>query len=197
MTSEEIKFFDDIAPSWDGMEKKSTPGKVNEILDIVGVAEGMDVLDLGTGTGVMIPYMSERVGETGSVTAVDISEGMLAQACRKYGEIGNVRFRRMDFEAERIEGRYDLIMLYCVYPHLHWPAETLRNLVDRNLKSGGRIIIGFPSDEKFINDIHGRRHVGHDILPKADILVLRLAVECIRARVLADDAGKYLVEVRG
>ena len=48
MTKEEISFFDTIAPSWDGMERLSTPGKVNEILDIIGVEKGMDVLDLGT-----------------------------------------------------------------------------------------------------------------------------------------------------
>ena len=78
MTKEEISFFDTIAPSWDGMERLSTPGKVNEILDIIGVEKGMDVLDLGTGTGVLLPFLSERIGSEGHILAVDISEGMLS-----------------------------------------------------------------------------------------------------------------------
>lgn len=184
-----------MAPKWDGMERLSTPEKVNEILDIVGVEKGMDVLDLGTGTGVLVPYLSERVGRDGSVLALDISEGMLREAHRKYDCLENVEFRKMDFESEPINGRYDLVMLYCVYPHLHDPAETLQRIIHNNLKPGGRIIIGFPSDESFINNIHGRRHVDHDILPCADILALRLIVESIRAKVIANDAGKYLVQV--
>lgn len=197
MTSEELKFFDTIAPKWDSMEKLSTPVKVNEILDIIGVVDGMDVLDLGTGTGVLTPFLSERIGSGGHVLALDMSDGMLREAHRKYGELENVEFRKADFEDEDITGRYDLIMMYCVYPHLHRPAATLHRLVDDNLKPGGRIIIGFPSDERFINNVHGKRNVGHDVLPKADILVLRLVVECLRARVIANDEGKYLVEVRG
>lgn len=196
MTSEEISFFDNIAPKWDSLESKSTPEKVNEILDIVGVERGASVLDLGTGTGVLVPYLSERTGEEGSVVAVDISDGMLGEARRKYGSLGNVEFRKCDFEQDDLEGRYDLVMMYCVYPHLHEPAETLRKLVERNLKPGGRIIIGFPSDESFINHIHGDRKVESDLLPTAEVLVLRLVVECLRARTLAYDRGKYLVEVR-
>lgn len=196
MTSEELSFFDRIAPHWDDMEVKSTPEKVNEILDMAGVREGMDVLDLGTGTGVLLPYLSERVGRSGHVTGLDISTGMLREAERKYGALPNVSLRRADFENECLEGRYDLIMMYCVYPHLHKPYDTLRRLVDDNLKPGGRILIGFPSDNTFINHIHGEKKVEHDLLPPPDILQLRLTVYCLRSRVVANDAGKYLVEVR-
>lgn len=196
MTSEELKFFDTMAPKWDGMERHSTPGKVNEILDLVGVDEGMDVLDLGTGTGILVPYLSERVGSAGSVTAVDISEGMLREARRKYSSLENVSFRHQDFEENAVEGRYDLIMMYCVYPHLHEPYETIHRLLRDNLKPGGRIIIGFPSDENFINHIHGDRKIESGMLPCADILTLRFAVNCIHSRKLAADSGKYLVEVR-
>jgi len=98
MTKEEISFFDTIAPSWDGMERLSTPGKVNEILDIIGVEKGMDVLDLGTGTGVLLPFLSERIGSEGHILAVDISEGMLSQAYRKFGGRDNIEFLLSDFE---------------------------------------------------------------------------------------------------
>lgn len=195
MTSEELKFFDNIASKWDSMEHRSTPAKINEILDIVGVGEGWDVLDLGTGTGVLVPYLSERVGPKGSVLGIDLSDGMLREARRKYGNLGNVMFEKRDFEASPLPGRYDLIMMYCVYPHLQRPYETLGRLVEDNLKPGGRIIIGFPSDEKFINSIHAEKKVDHDHLPQADILTLRFAVNCLHSRKIVADEGKYLVEV--
>lgn len=196
MTSEELNFFDRIAPKWDSMEVKSTPEKVNEILNIAGIRAGMDILDLGTGTGVLVPYLSERVGVGGSVTGIDLSEGMLREATRKYGSLPNVDFRRLDFERDKIDGKYDLIMMYCVYPHLHSPYDTLHRLAEENLKPGGRILIGFPSDNTFINRIHGEKKVDHDDLPTPGILQLRLTVYCLHSRVLADDEGKYLVEVR-
>lgn len=195
MTREEISFFDSIAPKWDSMEHKSTPEKVNGLLDLVGVSGGMSVLDLGTGTGVLVPYLSERTGPEGSVTGVDMSEGMLREARRKYGELENVSFIRCDFETDPIEGRYDRVMLYCVYPHLHDPIATIRRISEYNLKPGGKIEIGFPSDERFINGIHAEKKAESSLLPPAGVLVMRFRLSGMRARVLAADPERYLVEI--
>ena len=77
MTEAEIEFFDKLAPSWDANEIRSTPERVKSILAKLPLKSGMSILDLGTGTGVLVPYLSEIVGNEGSVTAVDLSEGML------------------------------------------------------------------------------------------------------------------------
>lgn len=199
MTTEELTFFDNIAPKWDSMEVKSTPDKITEILDIIGVGSGSDILDLGTGTGVLIPYLSRLTGPGGTVMAVDFSEGMLREAERKFSGLGNVYFSRLDFEEEREPWRYDLIMMYCVYPHLSYPKETVKRLVTENLKPGGRLIIGFPTDEKFINSIHHDHAVEDDLgsehLPSAPTLATRINKWGLHARVLAYDEGKYLVEI--
>lgn len=195
MTKEEITYFDELAPVWDRTEIRSTPGRVNAILDLAGVERGMDILDLGTGTGVLVPYLSERVGEKGSVKGIDISDGMLARARAKYEDLANVSFEKLDFENDLLEGEYDMIFLYCVYPHLHEPYDTLSWLRKVNLRKGGRIIIAFPSDEKFINNIHGHKHAPHDQLPSAPILAGRLQADGFNARVIAADSDKYIVEV--
>lgn len=197
MTKEEVKFFDDMAPKWDSMERRSTPEKVNAILDLVDVRPGMRVLDLGTGTGVLVPYLAERTGATGSVTGVDLSDGMLKEALRKYGSLGNVRFVRKDFELEGIRGKYDLVMLYCVYPHLHRPVEVLKKIIRENLRADGRIEIGFPSDEHFINNIHAEKKAASSLLPDAGRLAAMFNEAGMNARVLAADKERYLVEVRG
>ncbi len=90
MNQSEIDFFDALAPSWDENEIRSTPERVQHILSKLPISKGMDVLDLGTGTGVLVPYLSEMVGTEGHVAAIDLSEGMLSIARKKYGHLSNV-----------------------------------------------------------------------------------------------------------
>lgn len=170
MTPEEIQFFDSLAERWDDNEVLSTPQKVSDILSRIGIREGMDILDLGTGTGVLLPFLSRITGTGGKIKAIDISEGMLGKARAKFGHLENVDFERKDFEKEQIEGKYDFIILYCVYPHLHTPRETLERLAAANLRPSGKIIIAFPSDENFINNIHKEKKAESDLLPPAPVL---------------------------
>lgn len=196
MTDSEIEFFDRLAPSWDANEVRSTPQRVRSILSLLPIGSGMRVLDLGTGTGVLVPYLSELVGPSGHVTAIDLSEGMLSIARSKYGNLPNVEFLRLDFEEEQIAGRYDVVMLYCVYPHLHSPADTLQWLFRMNVNPGGVIVIAFPCDEKFINDIHHERKSESDHLPPAPVLASMISSWGFKAEVVAYSEDTYIIEVR-
>lgn len=195
MDRHDVKFFDNIAPSWDASEVRSTPSAVSDILKIIGVCSGSKVLDLGTGTGVLLPYLSNAVGEEGIILAVDASTGMLKEAKRKFGNLKNVRFQCADFEETCIDGKYDLIMMYCVYPHLNYPAKTLTRLVKENLVPGGRIVIAFPNDEQFVNAIHKEKKAPSDMLPSAPELARDLCQDGLRAGVMAYDKNRYIVRI--
>ena len=193
---DEREFFDKLAPQWDENEILSTPDKVEEILDYIDLKEGMSVLDLGTGTGVLLPYLAKRIGEKGKLTAVDYSEGMLSRAKQKFNMLKPLpEFISMDFEKENIEGEYDRIILYSVYPHLHTPIDTLKWLRSVNLKEDGKIFIAFPCSEKFINNIHKERESESDILPPATKLA-QLFRDCgLNAEVKAQNEGAYVIEI--
>lgn len=197
MTPDEIHFFDLLAARWDDEEVKSTPEKISRVLDAIGVAPGQSVLDLGTGTGVLIRPLLSRIGPRGSLTAIDASGRMLERAIAKHRDVTGVTFVLADFEEQPVSGRYDLIMLYCVYPHLSRPVETLRRLRRDNLSHGGRIAIAFPSDEKFINAIHRRRRnndlLDSDILPPASVLARMLRSASIPAEALDAGDDTYIV----
>ena len=75
-----IEFFDRCAPGWDaGMIKNDEI--IGKILDNAEVSEGMDVLDVACGTGVMFPYYLDR--KVASVTGIDISPEMAKIAAGK------------------------------------------------------------------------------------------------------------------
>ena len=197
MTREEIAFFDRLAPQWDDAEILSTPEHVKEILNKLPIGDGMDVLDLGTGTGVLVPYLHLLTGGEGSVTAVDISDGMLSLAIKKFGKLDNVKFLKIDFEEESIPGKYNVIMLYSVYPHLHHPRHTLSKLLHHNLKKDGIIIIAFPTDENFINNIHKERKAESDLLPSAQLLAERINQWGMKACVVSASPKEYIVAITG
>lgn len=195
MPTTDIDFFNSIAPKWDQMEKNSTPTRVCSILNMIGIPAGGDILDLGTGTGVLIPGLCSEIGDDGSVTAVDFSHEMLKIARQKCAGLPNVSFLNIDFEDEAIEGKFDLITMYCVYPHLHSPLFTLRRLIDNNLRKNGRIVIAFPTDEKFVNRVHGHKKIESEQLPSAPCLVQSLRLAGFNARCLSYSPTSYIIEI--
>ncbi|GAG04197.1 unnamed protein product, partial [marine sediment metagenome] len=75
-------YFDNAANTWD--EKFHTPelsSFLEKLVPQFGLKAGQTVLDVGTGTGVLIPYLIRAVGPAGSVTAIDYSEKMV-QICK-------------------------------------------------------------------------------------------------------------------
>ena len=193
---DERSFFDRLAPTWDDNEVMSLPHKVNQILDLLDIRPGQDVLDLGTGTGVLLPYIAERVGKNGSITAVDYSEGMLDRAKQKFSHLCPApRFLNLDLERETVPDEYDHIILYCVYPHLHFPIDTLKWLEKVNLKECGIITVAFPSGPGFINKIHREKHSDSDILPPASELAQYFRENGLNAVVACETDEAYVINI--
>jgi ubiquinone/menaquinone biosynthesis C-methylase UbiE len=56
---------------------------LESILDRLHLREGLSVLDVGCGTGADVIDIAQRVGSSGSVIRVDISEAMITEAQRR------------------------------------------------------------------------------------------------------------------
>jgi len=128
MTQKE--FFNKEACSWD--EKcRHDMEKVEKILDLVQIEKGSRVLDVGTGTGVLIPSLSKRVTETGQVKAIDVAENMIEIAKRK-NPYGNVIFRCEDALADSgNEEPFDHILCYSMFSHFKNKKEAIEKLSSR------------------------------------------------------------------
>ncbi|MCK4266160.1 MAG: methyltransferase domain-containing protein, partial [Thermoplasmata archaeon] len=71
------------------------------------------VLDVGTGTGLILPWIAERL-TTGKVMGIDLSENMLEKARERAGKCGvedRVELRKMDIEKMGFEdGSFDKVI---------------------------------------------------------------------------------------
>ena len=191
------EFFDSKAAIWDDDNTLSTPEKIARVLSAAGVRENDTVLDIGTGTGVLLPHIAELIGAGGSIMAVDISPKMLALAHHKFASLGSsIQFVLADAESDYIAGTYDRIFLYCIYPHLHYPIETLMRLAERNLRPGGTITIAHPMSRAFLNDVHRRVPVHSSDLPAASELTATLTAHGFTPLTTEETDEIYLVTLR-
>jgi len=58
-----------------------------ELVDMLDLEPGDQVLEVSVGTGANLPLMCEKIGPSGRISGVDISEGMLAQVRKKLPSI--------------------------------------------------------------------------------------------------------------
>ena len=124
-------------------EDREVYAKRQEIVDSIGLAEGMTVADVGAGTGAFTMLFAEKVGPAGKVFAVDITPEFLehiAVESKKKG-LNQVRTVKGDQESTHLPRRsVDVVFLCDVYHHLEKPNLTLASI--RNaLKPGGRLVI--------------------------------------------------------
>lgn len=113
----QVDFFNSIAEKWDSTITIDE-NKINKLLSQISIHNGDSVLDVGTGTGVLIPFY-KKLNKDGKITGIDISEGMLNVAKRKFINLDNVKFEILDVENEIMEGKFDKIVLYSMFPHLN------------------------------------------------------------------------------
>lgn len=149
-------FFDRAAATWDSRCQCKFDA-IKRIISLIEIKRGHSVLDIGTGTGILLPFLLPEVGVKGDVTALDLSPEMLTMARRKFGNYHNAHFRLFDIESGSLAHRYDRIILFNMYPHLAMPYETTAKLVRHNLKRGGMLTIAHYPGRMYINAIHRRK----------------------------------------
>ena len=148
--SDVIEFFDRMASNWDADMIKSDE-KIGLILDNAEVHEGMDVLDVACGTGVMFPYYLER--KVASVTGIDISPEMANICAGKFADQKNIRVICGDVEDYDFGRKFDRIVVYNAFPHFPNPKRLIATLADL-LKEGGRLTIAHGQSREVIDGHH-------------------------------------------
>ena len=127
-------FFDRCAPTWDA-EMIRNEDVIRVILDNAGVKEGVDVLDVACGTGVLIPDYFAR--GAASVTGIDLSPEMARRAADKFPRAEIICG---DVEEYPFTGQFDAVVVYNAFPHFPDPKRLIERLAELT-KPGGRLTV--------------------------------------------------------
>ena len=148
------------------------------------IAPGWNVVEVGSGSGVVARDVAAMVGPRGHVTGVDRSRVLMAAARRRAREEGlgrRLEFRRGDAAALPFRtGRFDCALAVTVLLHVARPRAMLRELV-RVTRPGG--VVGL-QDQDF----------GTQVLDHPDRALTRLIFEGVAARMYPEPhSGRTLV----
>ncbi len=127
--------------AWLEREEREKEERGDVLLRELALRPGMNVADVGAGTGYYARRMSPLVGPSGTVYAVDVQPEMI----RMMGEltakarIGNIKPVLASVDNVKLpDASIDLAIMVDVYHELEFPFEVMESIV-RALKPGGRV----------------------------------------------------------
>jgi ubiquinone/menaquinone biosynthesis C-methylase UbiE len=126
------------------------------------------ILDVGCGTGILVPSLLENYPRTSPIIELDFAEEMLRRNRAKFRHRRLVRLAgdatNLPFPDESI----DLILCFNTAPHLGQDEAAFRDLF-RVLAPGGVIAVGHLMSSTELNRFHANLHgpIAQDHLPPA------------------------------
>ncbi|MGD2089427.1 MAG: class I SAM-dependent methyltransferase [Candidatus Aminicenantes bacterium] len=162
------KFFENLAKDWDDEHHTLEEIERTRIFAETHfpLKKAETILDVGCGTGRLIPQLKKTIGETGILVEMDFSIEMLKIGKKRY-DYRNLLFIQGDGHVLPIKTRsIDTVICFAFFPHL---ADKLKGMqaFARVLKPGGKLIIAHQMSREELNRFHGEVDgpVNHDSLP--------------------------------
>ena len=137
--------FDKLYHLFEPPLPEGVPERLEKIVAHGKITEGDTVLDVGTGTGILIPIIKKY--KPGRIHACDLSEGMLEQLRKNYPYVKTIMADVRDLKLP--EGSIDAAFLNACYPNIVDKAGAFSN-ISRMMKAKGRIVISHPLGKAFI-----------------------------------------------
>lgn len=177
------KFFNQQAKEWDNSTKHDAD-KIEYILSALDLSGGEKILDVGTGTGILIPFYMKYL-PSGTITAIDFSEKMIEIASSKFPRetCPQVEFIISDVYDLKYSSKFDIVMCYSCFPHFKDKPLAI-SILKKTLKKKGKLVIAHSDPRDKINTVHmeSGKEISKDILP--DISILKNMIQ---------DAGLQLI----
>lgn len=144
--------FDKLYHLFEPPLPEGVPERLEKIVAHGKITEGHTVLDVGTGTGILIPII--RKYKPGRIYACDLSETMVEQLSKNYPHVETIVADVRDLRLP--DSSIDVVFINACYPNIVDKAGAFSR-ISRMMKAEGRMVISHPLGKGFIlslkNDI--------------------------------------------
>lgn len=185
-------FFENLAREWDLSQPPDRDLILNRLLEPFDQAlvQSQSILDVGTGTGAMIPIQYHRYPAS-PIISVDLAGNMLRLAKRKAPD---ACLTQADVHALPFRDRnFSCVICHNSFPHF-WPKDQALVEIWRGLQVGGNLLILHDISREKVNAIHRNAQVKiihHDLLPEGNILGQMLSRAGYQLLSLEEDDTHY------
>ena len=187
------EYFNEKAVICDETVAERDTTRLEHMAKRLNIRLGSTVLDVGTGTGVFLPFLLSKIGKNGRIVALDFAEKMLRRAQAK-GFNGNVDYLQADVANIPLPDEiFDIVVCYSSFPHFQDKPRAFTEM-NRVMKDGGRLLICHTSSRAEINEIHRQIPVvENDTIPDGDEMQLLLSAAGFTEIKVDDKSDSYLV----
>ncbi|MFB3776107.1 MAG: class I SAM-dependent methyltransferase [Bryobacteraceae bacterium] len=191
-------WFNRLAAEWDQIPSmEGAAEKVRRFVAQSATRHPRRILDVGCGTGILVPALLEAIPQVECVIELDFALQMLQQNARKFtdGRIGRVCADAMRLPAA--SGAFDLVVCFGILPHLEDRGAALAELL-RVLRPGGALSVGHLAGSRELNAFHGSLDgpVSGDVLLESGELARALAAAGAVGIHTEEDPGWYFVRAQ-
>lgn len=182
-----ISFFDRCAPCWDANMVRND-SVIEMILDAAGIREGIEILDVACGTGVLFPYYCKR--NIGTLTGIDISPKMVEIAKQNFPDVNVICG---DVEELEVGKGFDAIMIYNAFPHFPNPKRLI-SCLSKMLNENGTLTVAHGMSKVALQRHHSGAAscVSIELLHEDDLA--DIFTDCgLELRIKISDEEKYIV----
>ena len=161
-------YFNSKAAIWDEIIAEKDTAKLQRMANLLNIEQDSCLLDVGTGTGVFVPLLLNKIDKGGLLVALDVAEEMLKMSRAKCFR-GNIEYLHADTSCIPAGKEiFDAIVCYSSFPHFQDKRWAFAEIF-RVLKKGGSLFICHTSSKAAINEIHrGIPLLESDIIPEED-----------------------------
>lgn len=186
-------FFDRRAPQWEETcYPPETRARIAPLVAELGIRSGARLMDMGTGTGILIPDLLRAIGPKGRIFAFDLSFPMVREARCKAESVHAGLFQadalRLPVRSESL----DQIVCFACFPHLPDPEVALREMA-RALVPRGRLAVAHLLGREELARHHGGcSEVARDRLPPEERMKALFRNAGFTPPRITDRPGRYL-----
>lgn len=195
------RFFNEHAEQWMEMcYRNPTTGRYdkydssfNRLFSLFPLRPGDWVLDIGCGSGVLVPFILDRINPGGVLFEVDFAEKMI-EVNRRLHPQGDIRFIVSDAEnVPLVDSSCDVIICFSSFPHFHDKAKAMERL-SRILKPQGIFVVShFDSSDAIKKRHESCPAIMHDYLPSEPEMRQMFEDVVLKIEIFIDEPGFYCI----